>query len=536
MERAAASDAQLIDASRRGERDAFGVLVERYTNMVVAISYASTRDRTLGEDIAQDTFVAAWRDLDRLRDGSAVRPWLCGIARNLARKARRRRGRELPALDDEAVADRTPLDVLREGQAERLVAAALERVPEVYRETLVLFYYEQRSAKDVADALGITEDAVHQRLSRGRKYLAAGLEDSVERVLEGRRSRRTLVAAVLAALPVTLAVAPSHAEAATKGSSMWKIGLLGVAASTLAVGTVVAWPHAATSPNKTQSAAAPSAPPVRANATAPVLPSRRVASATADTVDCATVGRHMLDLALLESPMPANMPVDDSSSMGRILRLQFEGVCRDAAWTQATMACVLAADDMWNAMLCNGASALPALPTPAPASADASCAAVAAHAYSLMAAELAPNLPDDQRAAFTSQRAQATAIFETQCTQQAWTDAQRRCALAATTPLQLGACTQNPTPPHVTPAPPGVDASCTAVGKHIAAELAQPISEDVLPGIPEDVRKALATNTPDMASQVETACTNGNWPDSMRRCLLGTHKPTELAGCQRGDL
>lgn len=549
MERAIASDAELIDASRRGERDAFGALVERYANMVVAVSYAGTRDRTLGEDIAQDTFVAAWRDLGRLRDGAAVRPWLCGIARNLARKARRRHGREVAAPEPDAVSDRTPLDVLREGQAERLVAAALERVPDVYREALVLFYYEQRSTKDVAEALGIREDAVHQRLSRGRKHLAAGLEDSVERVLEGRRSRRNLAAAVLAALPVTLAMAPSHAEAATKGLSMWKIGLAGIAATTVAVGTVVAWPH---HDGKTVERTAPATATARASsplaaiapgaAPAPtLLPAPAAGSASGPegsagsggAVDCTAVARHMLDLAMLEAPTPANMTMDDNDWTARMLRTQFEGVCRDAAWSQGTMSCVLAADDMWNAMMCKGANALPPLPAPAPATADASCAAVAAHAFALMSASLAASVPQDQRAAIDAQRAPATAMFETECTRQAWTEAQRRCAIAATTPFQLGACMQSPTPPRVTPAPPGTEASCAAIGKHVGSLLAQPVSEDLLPGVPEDVRKTLATASPDIAAQVETACTNGSWPDSLRRCLLGTQRPLDFAGCQQ---
>ena len=52
--------------------------------------HSATGDRVLGEDVAQDTFLAAWRQLDRVRDAMRIGPWLCGIARNLGRKARRR--------------------------------------------------------------------------------------------------------------------------------------------------------------------------------------------------------------------------------------------------------------------------------------------------------------------------------------------------------------------------------------------------------------------------------------------------------------
>src|SRR5437762_2856509 len=77
---------------------------------------------------------------------------------------------------------------------------AIARVPAPYREALVLFYFEEQSTKAVARALGVTEDVVHQRLSRGRRHLAAAFEGHLETSLRRRRSRRDLAAAVLAAL------------------------------------------------------------------------------------------------------------------------------------------------------------------------------------------------------------------------------------------------------------------------------------------------------------------------------------------------
>jgi len=90
------SDAELLEASRRGERDAFGALIERYQGVVSAVSYSRTGDHALSEDVAQDTFIAAWHQLGQLREPGRLRAWLCGIARNLARKARRRSAREAP--------------------------------------------------------------------------------------------------------------------------------------------------------------------------------------------------------------------------------------------------------------------------------------------------------------------------------------------------------------------------------------------------------------------------------------------------------
>lgn len=226
------SDAELLAASRRGERAAFALLVERYQGVVCAVSYSGTGDRSLSEDVAQDTFLAAWRQLDQLREVERLRAWLCGIARNLAHKARRRRARELPVADElEAGAGADLFEQVSDRQAERVVREALHRVPETYREALVLYYHEQRSAKEVAQALGISEAAVLQRLARGRQSLAQGVSALVERALASPLPRRSLVVGVLAALP---AITASHASAATTtsthgGMSMLKLALAAAA-------------------------------------------------------------------------------------------------------------------------------------------------------------------------------------------------------------------------------------------------------------------------------------------------------------------
>jgi len=236
------SDGELLEASRRGEHEAFGQLVARYQDLVCAVSFSSTGDDVLSEDVAQDTFIAAWRQLAGLREPARLRPWLCGIARNLARKARKARRRDELVDDGEPIAEGNPFDEAARGQVERLVRDALGRVPATYREVLVLYYREGQSIRDVATALGLSETAVEQRLSRGRRYLADGMTSLVERSLRGERPRRDLVAAVLAAIAVT-AFAP-HVDAnprpsvgRSKGSTMLKLAL--AATATVAAGTTI---------------------------------------------------------------------------------------------------------------------------------------------------------------------------------------------------------------------------------------------------------------------------------------------------------
>lgn len=224
----AKTDTELVEASRRGEHLAFGKLVERHQAAVCAVSYSSTGDWSLSEDVAQDTFLVAWRHLGKLRETVRLRPWLCGIARNLARKARRRTQREQLTDDEPALcADgANPFEAMARAETDQVVREALSRVPDTYREVLVLYYRENRSIGDVANALGLTEAAALQRLARGRRYLADGVTDLVERSLSGpSRSRRNLVAGVLAALPFA-AASRVEAQPSSHGGSMLKLAIV----------------------------------------------------------------------------------------------------------------------------------------------------------------------------------------------------------------------------------------------------------------------------------------------------------------------
>jgi RNA polymerase sigma factor (sigma-70 family) len=287
----ARSDVELVEASRRGEHEAFGHLVARYQDVVCAVSYSSTGDPGLSEDVAQETFIAAWRQLDRLRDTARLRPWLCGIARNLARNARKRRRREDVVDGDEHVAtDASPFETTARGEAERVVREALARIPAAYREVLVLYYRDGQSIREVAATLGASEASAMQRLSRARRYLADSVHELVERSLQDQRPRRDLVAAVLAAIAVIM-VAPRVDASPTKGSTMMKLAIAASAAA--AIGTTTYLVHARNptlAPSTPAATAAPlhygsgqhglaHAPTLGPTAAPHALPSRRVAQA-----------------------------------------------------------------------------------------------------------------------------------------------------------------------------------------------------------------------------------------------------------------
>ena len=89
MRAAELSDADLVSESLSGDRDAFGQIVERYQTLISSLAYCATGNLSQSEDLAQETFVTAWKQLADLREPEKLRSWLCRISRNLTYDALR---------------------------------------------------------------------------------------------------------------------------------------------------------------------------------------------------------------------------------------------------------------------------------------------------------------------------------------------------------------------------------------------------------------------------------------------------------------
>ena len=118
------SDDQLWQQSRAGDREAFGRIVERYQSLICSLAYSACGNLARSEDLAQETFVAAWQKVGELREPAKLRAWLCGIVRNLsASAARREQRRGGPGESLETVTDRAASDADPSAQAICIVAA-----------------------------------------------------------------------------------------------------------------------------------------------------------------------------------------------------------------------------------------------------------------------------------------------------------------------------------------------------------------------------------------------------------------------------
>lgn|GEM_PF-1194673 len=216
----AKTDAELCHASAQGQHAAFEELVRRYQGAVCAVTYAATGRRDLSEDLAQDAFLIAWKKLRGIRTPERVGGWLAGIARNLARKSRRAVV-DLPLEHADHVGDEA-MDVENaavEQESRQQVWTLLETLPARYREVLVLYYREGRSAQHVAEQLGLSLSATEQRLSRGRRLLRDKVERALERELTRTAPSSAFTRRVAAALPLTSVATATGG--ATSAASPW---------------------------------------------------------------------------------------------------------------------------------------------------------------------------------------------------------------------------------------------------------------------------------------------------------------------------
>lgn len=224
-----------MNATLGGNRDAFGHIVSRYQSLICSLAYSATGSLGQSEDLAQETFITAWRHLGHLRQRDKLRAWLCGIARNRINNFLRREGREpvreaepLDNVPESRAREPLPVEQTITNEEAAILWRSLERIPEIYREPLVLFYREHQSIEAVAESLDLTEDTVKQRLSRGRKMLQEQVLAFVEGALERTSPGKAFTVAVIAALPLlATTVKAAGVGAAAKTGALAKATGLG---------------------------------------------------------------------------------------------------------------------------------------------------------------------------------------------------------------------------------------------------------------------------------------------------------------------
>lgn len=170
------SEDELIAAVATGDEAAFSALYDRFARPLYALGLRWLQDVEDAEELVNDTLIRAWRQADRFDPARGrAGAWLFGIARHVAADRLRSRGRR-PVLSHEGAPEPIGhLDV--DGLAEAWeIAAALERLPVVQREVLLLAYRDDLSQSQIADVLGVPLGTVKSRTYHALRGMAGLLE------------------------------------------------------------------------------------------------------------------------------------------------------------------------------------------------------------------------------------------------------------------------------------------------------------------------------------------------------------------------
>lgn len=198
------SDEELIERARSGDRAAFGDLVERHQQAVFRAALAALRSREDAEEVAQETFVAAFRKLDHFRGDSSFKTWLLSIAWNRALDRRRSVGEWLKRFvsrdaqggsaaphgrsaaqgwssapqprQEPASGQPSQEQVLIDNESRREVRRLVGTLPDKYRDALLLSSSGDHTFEEIAALLGIPVGTAKWRAMEGRRLLKKKLE------------------------------------------------------------------------------------------------------------------------------------------------------------------------------------------------------------------------------------------------------------------------------------------------------------------------------------------------------------------------
>lgn len=175
MTRSPQATRELVARARAGDRTAFEELMRAHAGLAAAVAAAHLADPLEVEDLVQETFMTAWRELARLRKPESFASWVSAIARNLARSAAAERSRR-----SKLEREKRPAGEASEGREAlyRRVLSEVERLPEGYREVFLLRYVAERDCAGIARELGVPLGTVTSRLSRGHSLLRERLEEA----------------------------------------------------------------------------------------------------------------------------------------------------------------------------------------------------------------------------------------------------------------------------------------------------------------------------------------------------------------------
>jgi RNA polymerase sigma-70 factor (ECF subfamily) len=175
---------QIIDRIQKGDTNAFSFLVTKYQDVVFSIALKVLRNREDAEEMAQETFIKAFRSISSFQGKSKFSTWLFSIAYNTCITSVRKKKFPTTSIDQIQV-DNSEEDWdtfgLTDEERSRLLDSALKQLPDEDYTLVVLYYYEEQSIEEISRVAGMSESNVKVRLFRARKKLYSIMNDLMKK-------------------------------------------------------------------------------------------------------------------------------------------------------------------------------------------------------------------------------------------------------------------------------------------------------------------------------------------------------------------
>ncbi len=165
------SEMALVARARTGDHHAFEVLVRQYRDRVLNVAWRIVSDADGAQDVVQETFIKAYQQLPRFRGKSKFSTWLYRIAVNEARGYLRARRRRQARWEKQGALEAAQPVSAEAGEQAGPIVGLLQELPEKQRIALALFYLQELSVAEIAQAMRAPTGTIKAWLSRGRKRL-----------------------------------------------------------------------------------------------------------------------------------------------------------------------------------------------------------------------------------------------------------------------------------------------------------------------------------------------------------------------------
>ncbi len=169
----------LIKNLKKNKEEAYIELVNLYGNQLLKTLYLMTKDEKEAEDIVQETFIKVFKNIKKFKSNSSLYTWIYRISQNIAKDKLSSKIITIPYEDIEIAPDNIENELIKSIDKD-ILRKELYKLKFIYKQVLILFYFQDLSIKEIADILGEKEGTIKSKLSRGRLLLRKALGEGGE--------------------------------------------------------------------------------------------------------------------------------------------------------------------------------------------------------------------------------------------------------------------------------------------------------------------------------------------------------------------